>query len=96
MRFDRDRPYATVFGQPGVMYQQAGHYYNAGGAEVDEHGASVQIAAPVVIEDVPDPVRRDDLRVRGNRELKAMLDVYGEPWTTAENARAFLAGKGEM
>ena len=83
--------YGTVYDLPGVRYQQAGKYYRADGSPVES--ASERVAEP----DAPtgkitnNGWTEDDLRRPENKALKAQLDVYDQPWTTAKAAREFLA-----
>ena len=99
MRLDHDRPHGIVSGLPGVCFQQDGRYFARNGNEVDDPEAPLR-AEPEVVEAAPraEPassgVGVDDLRLAENRRLKAMLDVYGEPWMGQAAAKQFLAGKG--
>lgn len=89
-----DRPYGTVYDMPGVRYQQLGVYYKANGEPLH-----VEPQEPSRPADVPSAKvtnngwTEDDLRRPENKALKQQLDIYQIEWTTAAEARAFLAGK---
>jgi hypothetical protein len=56
-RLDRDRPFGTVYGLLGVAYAQDGHYFDAGGVEVDDPESPVgQMAGrPELLSAQPSP-----------------------------------------
>ena len=81
MRLDTSRPYATVYNEPGIVYQQNGRYFRHDGS--------------VVGDAAPEPVVKSGGRPTADEEarLKAQLEIYGEPWSGVRAARAFLEGK---
>lgn len=85
MRLNRDRPYGQVFGLGGVQWQQDGRYFNFGGAEVDENGASVGVE--------PEPVKAGRPPADEEARLRAQMEIYGEEWKGVKHARQFLEGK---
>jgi hypothetical protein len=45
---------------------------------------------------IPEPaaaVAKDDMRVRENKHLKALMEQYGEPWVSVEHAKKWLEGR---
>lgn len=86
-RLDETRAYGTVYDVAGVRYEQDNRYFRANGTAVDEEPpAEAQSADPASRGWSPDDLRRPE-----NKALKAQLDVYDEPWTTAQAARDFSA-----
>lgn len=78
--FRPDQPYAQVFGEPGVWWQQNGHYFTRDGRPVggkSEESPGSSEPAPAA---APEPAPKPDMRRKENRHLRdAMARIYGEP-----------------
>lgn len=104
---DRKRPYEQVFGIPGVTFSQDGRVFNSSGhpvtyrwedtGEMDRSGDPISRCV-VELDREPAPVVKagsatSDLEQMHWKTLKVILDQYGEPFTSRENAIAFLKGR---
>lgn len=104
---DKSKPFATVYGQPGVSYEQNGVLFNAGGNAVEESTLIPCEEAPEVVPEdkneplvltsvVDDKPRPDEALSLGQKHwkhLKVMVEAYGGEWTTRADAVEFLKGK---
>ena len=84
MRFDVTMPYAEVCGVPGVSYEQNGVFYTVAGHEVRD---GVVVLAP---DEPADAGPTSEFRGMHWKQLKALVESYGEDWTNKDNAVAFL------
>lgn len=104
---DRTRPFATVYGQPGALYEQDGVFFNAAGQAVEEstlipcndapEPTPEETNEPLVLTVATDSgIRRDDgpdLSKKHWKHLKVMVEAYGGEWTTTGDAINFLKGR---
>jgi hypothetical protein len=82
---NRSRPFGQVYGMGGVHWEQDGQLYDYSGAPVEPEPVAVSSSA------VAAPPR--DFASRPDRELRVMMEQYGERWTTRQNALLFLNDK---
>jgi len=110
-RFDRNAPFESVGGAPGVAYSQNGRYFNNGGYEVEivkvgegdnqrSIGCVKADATPALTADEEDEYRAStDQDVPPSqmhwRKLKAVVEQFGHKWTNREDAIAFLEGNNK-
>lgn len=104
---NRARPYASVYGQPGALFEQDGVLFNAGGEPVIEstlipcedapEPPAIETYEPlvltVVVDDKPTHEETPDLSSKHWKHLKVMVEAYGGEWTNKEDAVLFLKGK---
>lgn len=105
--FDRSQPYAEVYGQPGIAFQQNGVSFNGRGEPVTDF-ASLKPAyfePPEVFDDGAIPrfyvqeseththeVSQDIEKLHW-KKLQQMLSIYGETFVSREHAISFLKGQ---
>lgn len=104
---DRTIPFATVYGQPGVSYEQNGVLFNAGGNAVEEstlipcdetpelipEDNNEPLVLTSIVDDKPRPDEALSLSQKHWKHLKVMVEAYGGEWTNRESAVSFLKGK---
>lgn len=101
MKLDYSRPYAEVYGLPGVAFEQGGQYFNAIGIHAQPVIEAEEIPPPVdneplpyctLIEQASEPVAPSTLDTMHWRHLKALVESYGGAYTNKEEALSFLKG----
>jgi hypothetical protein len=107
MRFDPTRPHGLVYGQPGVAFEQGGVFFRPDGKPVESpHGRVVEMppAPPAAPEPQPaapavEPPAQDDVDLdkspqeMNDKELRALVETFGEEWKGRKAAIAFFAPK---
>jgi uncharacterized protein with NRDE domain len=106
--FDRSKPYAEIWGQPGLAYQQDGKNFNGRGELVTDFGSLKHLEE---VNKLPTPddgtvpkcytqqdnkeekQTPDSLETMHWQKLKSMLSIYGESYQSREQAINFLKGK---
>lgn len=95
---DRTQPHDQVFGLPGVSWSQGGVMFDPNGRPVTfRREGTTEGPEKVVIERVieaPTEPKAEGLAGMHWKHLAAMLEQYGETYTSKEAAVAFLQGKG--
>jgi hypothetical protein len=96
MRLDKHRAYSHVHGLPGVVFAQAGHYFDGHGHMVvdPESAGTAELPSPVPVATIDAAptlkVGPDDMRLAVNKALKLQMENFGEEWKGIEHARKFL------
>lgn len=80
---DRNRPYAEVFGELGVKWEQGGVLYDVSGKRVG--GAEIPTFAP-------EPEAAEGFDAMTTDQLKAQVAIYGGSWSGRAAAIKFLKG----
>jgi hypothetical protein len=89
---NRSRPFGQVYGMGGVHWEQDGQLYDYSGNPVNGSGAPVE-PEPVAVSSSAVAAPPRDFASRPDRELRVMMEQYGERWTTRQNALLFLNDK---
>lgn len=101
MRLDHSQPYVEILGIPGVAFEQDGRRFSAGGSEVlvqfDRSGGDEVITVLEVPDNEPEPVAETGAQTGFRhlhwKQLKALVDAYGEEWVDKDTAVRFLEQK---
>ena len=105
-QFDPTQPYSEVFGQPGLAFVQGGKTFNGRGELVTDFRSlkPVDEVEVEVVEDENDlprcyfPVEekvvvKSDFDDMHWKQLKVLLQTYGEEYTDRDSALRFLKNK---
>lgn len=104
---DFNKPYGEVYGLPGAVYEQGGHYFRSDGKEAidakpieDNEPASEaeDILPPVCCIEQPtvpfeSTTGGHHVEDMPSKLLRAMVENYGGEWTNRKAAIAFMKGK---
>lgn len=107
IQFDSKQPYAEIWGQPGLAFQQNGNNFNARGELVTDFSALKSfpeankdptpddgtVPKCYISEEKKEEAKIQNMDTLHWSKLRAMLSIYGEEYKGREQAISFLKGK---